>query len=570
MTEQSADTKSAAVGTSALRFDVVAGLTAAAVVLPKAMAYATVAGLPVAVGLYTAFIPMVIYALLGSSRVLSVSSTTTLAILAGTQLGLAVPDADPAQLVTATATLAALVGAILVIARLMRLGFVANFISTPVLTGFKAGIGLVIVLDQVPKLLGLHIEKHNFFSDLVSVAQHLPETSLITLAVAAATFAVLIGMERLWSHSPAPLVAVGGAIAASWYFGLHALGVSTVGLIPQGFPALTLPDVKLIADLAPGALGIALMSFTETIAAGRAFARPDDPPIDANRELIATGAANLGGALFGAMPAGGGTSQTAVVRSAGGQSQKASLVTAAAAVATMLVLAPILGLMPNATLAAVVIVYSVGLIQPVEFRAIRNVRLMEFRWALIACAGVLLFGTLKGIVVAIIVSMIGLASQTAHPRVSVIVRKRGADVLRPLSPEHPDDESFEGLLIVRPEGRLFFVNAQYVAEQLSALVAQHKPRVLALDMSRVPDIEYSALQALMEGEKRATERGAVVWLVGLNPGVLETVQHAGLYERLGRERMLFNARAAIERYQSLQTQQTRQAESGGPATASRS
>jgi SulP family sulfate permease len=538
-------------GTGALRFDVVAGLTAAAVVLPKAMAYATVAGLPVAVGLYTAFIPMAVYALLGSSRVLSVSSTTTLAILAGTQLGLVVPDGDPAKLVTATATLAALVGAMLLLARLLKLGFVANFISTPVLTGFKAGIGLVIVLDQVPKLLGIHIAKQGFFLDVLSVMHHVSDTSFLTLAVAAATFAVLVGMERLWPHSPAPLVAVGGAIAASWFFGLKALGVSIVGLIPQGFPSLTPPNLALIEQLVPGALGIALMSFTETIAAGRAFARQGDPPINANRELVATGAANLAGALFGAMPAGGGTSQTAVVRSAGGVSQKSSLVTAGAALATMLLLAPLLGLMPHATLAAVVIVYSVGLIQPAEFGAIRRVRSMEFRWALIACVGVLVFGTLKGIVVAIVVSMISLASQTAHPRISVIGRKRGADVLRPLSSEHPDDETFEGLLILRPEGRLFFVNAQYVAEQIDTLVGQHSPRVLVLDMSRVPDIEYSALQALMDGEKRATERGAAVWLVGLNPGVLEVVRHAGFDARLGRERMLFNARAAIERYQAL-------------------
>jgi high affinity sulfate transporter 1 len=520
-------------------------------VLPKAMAYASVAGLPVAVGLYTAFIPMVIYALLGSSRVLSVSSTTTLAILAGTQLGLAVPDGDPAKLVAATATLAALVGVMLLLAAVLRLGFVANFISTPVLTGFKAGIGLVIVLDQVPKLLGIHITKQGFFADVVSVAQHLPDTSLLTLAMALATFAVLIGMERLWPHSPAPLVAVGGGIAASWFFGLGAQGVSTVGLIPQGLPALTMPDLALVEGLLPGALGIALMSFTETIAAGRAFAARTDPPIKANRELIATGAANLGGALLGAMPAGGGTSQTAVVRSAGGQSQKASLVTAGAALATMLLLAPLLGLMPNATLAAVVIVYSVGLIQPAEFRAIRAVRTMEFRWALIACIGVLVFGTLKGIVVAIVVSMIGLASQAAFPRVSVVGRKRGADVLRPLSPEHPDDETFEGLLIVRPEGRLFFVNAQNVGEQINAFVAEHQPRVLVLDMSRVPDIEYSALQALIEGEKRLAERGIDVWLAGLNPGVLEVVRQSGLEERLGRARVLANARAAIERYHAL-------------------
>ena len=317
MNQSTTGTPASQPGSNALRFDIVAGLTAAAVVLPKAMAYATVAGLPVAVGLYTAFIPMVVYALLGSSRVLSVSSTATLAILTATQLGLVVPDGDAAKLVTATATLAALVGAMLLLARLLKLGFVANFISTPVLTGFKAGIGLVIVLDQVPKLLGIHIVKQGFFTDLFSVLQHVPGTSMITLAVAVATFAVLIGMERLWPHSPAPLVAVGGGIAASWFFGLKALGVSTVGLIPQGFPSLTLPDLTLIEQLSPGALGIALMSFTETIAAGRAFARSGEPPINANRELVATGAANLAGALFGAMPAGGGTSQTAVVRCRG-------------------------------------------------------------------------------------------------------------------------------------------------------------------------------------------------------------------------------------------------------------
>jgi SulP family sulfate permease len=551
MTHAPQNSAAAPSGAAPLRLDVVAGLTAAAVVLPKSMAYATVAGLPVAVGLYTAFIPMLIYALLGSSRVLSVSSTTTLAILAGTQLGLAVPDGDPGKLVTATATLAALVGAMLLAARLLKLGFVANFISTPVLTGFKAGIGLVIVLDQVPKLLGIHFTKHGFFADVLSLVQHIPGTSLLTLAVALASFAVLIGMERRWPHSPAPLVAVGGSIAASWYYGLGALGVSTVGLIPQGFPSVTMPDLSLVAQLAPGALGIALMSFTETIAAGRAFAVPADPPVNANRELVATGMANIGGALLGAMPAGGGTSQTAVVRSVGGQSQRASLVTAAAALATMLLLAPMLGLMPNATLAAVVIVYSVGLIQPAEFRAILKVRSMEFRWALIACVGVLVFGTLKGIVVAIVVSMIGLASMTAQPRVSVIGRKRGTDVLRPLSPEHPDDETFDGLLIVRPEARLFFVNAQNVQEQIAALVTRYRPRVLALDLSRVTDIEYSALQVVMEGERKAPGMGVEFWLAGLNPGVMELMRHAGFDTQLGKERMLFNARAVVARYQAL-------------------
>lgn len=538
-------------GKKALRLDVIAGLTAAAVVLPKAMAYATVAGLPVAVGLYTAFIPMIVYAILGSSQVLSVSSTATLAILTATQLGLVVPDGDPGKLITATATLSLMVGVMLLLARVLRLGFVANFISVPVLTGFKAGIGLVIVLDQVPKLFGIHIAKEGFILDLFSLVQHIPETSLLTLLVAGVSMLVLVGMERLWPHSPAPLVAVGGGIAAAWFFGLQSLGVSTVGLIPAGLPSVTLPELSLISELIPGALGIALMSFTETIAAGRAFAIASDPPINANRELVATGVANVGGALLGAMPAGGGTSQTAVVRSVGGRSQRASIVTAGAAAATMLLLGPLLGLLPNATLASVVIVYSIGLIQPGEFIAIRKVRSMEFGWAVIALFGVLIFGTLKGIVVAIIVSLIGLSSMAANPRVYVVARKRGTDILRPLTTTNTDDETFDGLLIVRPEGRLFFANAASVIEQINALVSKHDPRVLAIDMSRVTDIEYSALQALMDGEKRATEKGAVVWFAGLNPEVSKVAHLAGLGERLGHDRLLPNARMVIKRYQAL-------------------
>jgi len=546
-----------------LRFDVIAGLTAAAVILPKAMAYATVAGLPVEVGLYTTFIPMIIYALLGSSQVLSFSSTTTLGILAGTQLGMVVPDGNPEQLITAVATLTALVGILLILASLLRLGFIANFISAPVLTGFKTGIALVIVLDQLPKLLGFHITKQGFIRDLFSIIHHLPQTSLITLAVAVATMSVLIGMERLWPHSPAPLVAVGGSIAASWFFGLNAQGVAIVGLIPQGLPSLTLPDVALVEQLLPGAFGIALMSFTESIAVARTFVRPTEPPVNANRELIATGVANLGGALFGAMPAGGGTTQTAVVRAAGARSQKASLVTAGTAAAIMLLLAPLLGLLPYTTLAAVVIVYSVGLIQPAEFLAISKVRKMEFYWAVVACVGVLIFGTLQGIVVAIIVSVIGLFSQVTNPRVYVIGRKHGHDILRPLSPEHPNDETMDGLLILRPEGRLLFVNVQNVTEQIQALLAQYKPQVLVLDLSRVPDIEYSALQVLIEREKHATESGMTLWLVGLNPRVEEVVRNSGLADRLGRERLLFNARAAIEQYQALE-----KAGSNSPSAAS--
>ncbi|MFZ5380459.1 SulP family inorganic anion transporter [Aeromonas hydrophila] len=532
--------------------DLLAGITAAAVVLPKAMAYATVAGLPVAIGLYTAFVPMLIYALLDSSRVLSVSSTSTLAILTATQLGLVVPDGDPGRLITVTATLTLLVGAMLLLAAVLRLGFVANFISLPVLVGFKSGIGLVIILDQLPKLFGVHIQKENFFLDLYHLGQALPQTSWLTLGVALVTLVVLVVMEWRFPHSPAPLLGVSLGIALVWGWGLNEAGVAIVGAIPTGLPSVTMPDLTLVLQLLPGAAGIALMSFTETIAAGRAFVGKEEPEINPNRELVATGLANLGGSLCGSMPAGGGTSQTAVVRSVGGMSQRASVVTAAMALATMIFLAPLLSWLPSATLAVVVIVYSVGLIQPGEFRKIGQIRMMEFRWAVIACLGVLLFGTLEGIVVAILASLLGLASQTAQPPLHVIGRKPGEDVLRPLAARHPDDETIPGLLILRPEGRLFFINVQHVAAGMRELIARHQPRVVVLDMSRVQDVEYSALMMLMEGEQLARSKGVTLWLAGLNPGVLENVRRSGLAAQLGESRMLFNARAAIRQYQQNQ------------------
>ena len=537
-----------------IRWDVLAGLTAAAVVIPKAMAYATIAGLPVQVGLYTAFLPMVIYALLGTSRPLSVSTTTTLAILAAAALGETVPGGAPASLLTASATLTLLVGVVLVLAALLRLGFVANFISEPVLIGFKAGIGLVIVLDQVPKLLGIHFPKGTFFHNVLAIIRGLPDASVATVAVGAAMVLILVSIEHWFPRAPAPLIAVGSGIAGVSLFGLQAFGVRTVGQVPTGLPPLTPPDFSLIIQLWPAAVGIALMSFTETIAAGRAFAGGGEPTPQPNRELMATGLANAGGALLGSMPAGGGTTQTAVNRLAGARTQAAGLVTAAGTLVTMLLLAPFIGLMPEATLAAVVIVYSIGLIKPAEFRTILKVRRTEFVWALIALAGVVLLGTLKGILVAIIVSLVALAYQVADPPVHVLGRKPGTNVFRPRSKEHPEDETFPGLLLLRTEGRVFFANAARITEKMKPLVAEARPKVVVIDLGGVFDLEYTALKMLTEAEQRHRERDVSLWLVGLNPGVLAMVQRSPLGGILGRERMFFNLEQAVAKYQALSAQ----------------
>lgn len=512
------------------------------------MAYATIAGLPLQVGLYTAFLPMIVYAFLGTSKVLSVTTTTTIAILTAAELGEVVPNGDANSLLRAAVTLTALVGAALILASFVRLGFVANFISQPVLTGFKAGIGVVIVLDQIPKLLGTHITRGSFLQNVLSTIHTVPDTKLVTLALSVCMILLMIGVEHVVPMAPAPLLAVAGGIGGAYFLHLSNYGVDLVGYIPQGMPSFTAPSLALVQPLWPGALGIALMSFTETIAAGRAFAKSDEPWPQPNRELLATGAANLGGALLGAMPGGGGTSQTAVNRLAGARSQLAELVTAAVTLVSMLLLAPLIGLLPQATLAAIVIVYSMGMIKPKEFREILRVRRTEFIWALIAFAGVMLVGTLKGIIVAIIASIVALAYQVANPRLHVLGRKPGTNVFRPRSEEHPEDETFPGLLLLRPEGRIFFANAEQFAQEIRLRVQEAHPKVVALDMRAVFDLEYTALKMLVQAELKSREDGIRIWLVGMNPEVLAMIQNSSLGGTLGRQGMHFNLESAVTKY----------------------
>ena len=528
--------------------DVVAGLTTAAVIVPKAMAYAALAGLPVQAGLYTALVPTAIYALLGSSHRLSVSTTTTIGILTAAQVATLVPDGNGPQAMAVASTLAFMVGALLVLASLLRLGFLANFISEPVLIGFKAGIGVVIVADQVPRLLGIHFEKGGFFENLFAIVRHLDETSSVTLAAAAGTLAIMAVLPRLTPKVPAPLVAVGAAIAASAVLRLGEAGVSLVGAIPPGLPVPVPPDASRVAQMWPAALGIALMSFTESIAAGRAFTRTGEPRPGANQELFATGIANAAGGLFSGMPGGGGTSQTAVNTRAGARTQMSGLVTAAGTVAVLLLLSPLISLMPQATLAAVVIATSIGLISVLELKAVLRVRRTEFIWAVAAIAGVVLLGTLQGIAAAVILSLGSLISQANDPPVYVIGRKRGTDVYRPLSKEHPDDEVFPGLLILRTEGRIYFGNAQRIADKMAPLVRQAQPGVVLFDCGAVPDIEYTALRMIVDAEERLRTNGVELWMARLNPAALAVVQRSALGERLGRGRIFFNVNRAVEAF----------------------
>ena len=527
--------------------DLVAGLVAAAVVIPQAMAYASIAGLPVQVGLYVALAPMLVYVVLGTSRPLSVSSTSTVSMLVAATLAGAVQSQDPADFMVPAATLAFLVGVFLLLASILRLGSVANFISLPVLTGFKAGIGVVIFVGQLGKVLGLSIEKGPVLQSLLSVAANLGQIHWPTFALALATLAVLLFLPRLSKRIPAALVAVALGIVAAAGLNLEASGVQLVGAIPSGLPRLSLPDLSMFQALWPGALGIALMSFVESIASARSFAGHDDPPVDADQELFALGIANIAGGLTQAYPAGGGISQTAVNDQAGAKSQIAQVVTAGVAAVTLLFLAPLIGLMPQPTLGALVLVAAAGLVKVGEFKEIGEIRRHELVWALVAFVGVVVLGTLAGILVAVIVSALDIIIQANHPPLYAMGRKRGTDVFRPLQ-DHPDDETIPGLLMVRTEGRVYFANSQRVLEKLLAVIQRERPRVIAVDCSAVPDIEYTALKQLIDFEERLREVGIMLWLVALNPEPLRTIQQSSLGEALGHERMHPNLEQAVLAY----------------------
>ena len=531
-----------------LRLDGIAGLTTAAVVIPKAMAYATIAGLPVEIGLYAALLPMLVYALLGTSRPLSVSTTSTLAILVAAQLSMAVPDGDRARLLSAVATLTMLTGGFLLLAGVLRLGFLANLISDPVLAGFKMGVGLVIVVDQIPKLLGLHITKVGFFRDLATLGLQIPHAHLPTILLGASMLVVLFGLEHFVPKAPAPLVAAVLGILAAWLLPLHSAAVALTGPIPSGIPLPVWPDVGLVGTLWPGALAIALMSFTESIAAGRAFARSGEPRPVPDQELRALGLANLAGSLLPSIPAGGGTSQTAVNVRAGARTQVAECVTVGVVVAVLYFLAPAVSLLPQATLAAIVVATTLPLLNPGELRAIGRIRYTELSWGLIALVGVVVLGTLPGILIAVAVSLLTLMYQANRPPLYVMGRDRKTGAFTPLPDGPSDTETFPGLLIVRTEGRMTFASAPQVSERLWGLIHTAQPRVLVVECGAIPDIEYTAVKSLSGFERKLRESGISLWLAGLNSTPKTIIARSPLGSVLGVHQNFANLAQAVERY----------------------
>lgn len=538
-----------------LRNDLVGGITAGAVVVPQAMAYATIASLPVEVGLYTCMVPMVVYALCGGSRTLSVSTTSTVATLTGSTLlaaGVAAHADDP---VADLAMLTLLVGVILLVARLLRLGALIDNISEATLTGLKIGVGLTVATGQLPKLLGVTGDPTatNFFEHLGGVIDELGEISWVTVALSGVTLVVLLGIGRLSPVVPGPLVAVVLGILAVAIGGIDEHGVELIAAVPSGLPTPVLPSFDHIGALAPGAFAIAIMCFLETAAVAGSVRRADEPAIDNDQELAANGLACIAGAFFRAMPSAGGFSQTAINQRAGARTQASELVTAVLAVGCALFLGGVLSDLPQATLGCMVVVAVIGLIRPAELVRFWRLDRIEF-WVAIITAGVgLAFGLLVAVLVGVLATLFMVLRELDHVGVTELQPTVDGDDVR-VAGEHT--APVPGLLVLRIDGPLYTANVRGLNRRILAAVdaAAAPPRVLVVDTSVQAMLPVTVLERFADLEREVEQRGVEIWIAAMPPRSLAVARQEPRWQELERAgRLHTTALAAVRAYRAAAT-----------------
>jgi sulfate permease, SulP family len=503
-----------------LRRDLVGGVSAGAVVIPQAMAYATVADLPPEVGLYTCMVPMVVYALLGGSRTLSASTTSTIAVLTGSTLlaaGVAASSEDPAR---SLATLTLLVGAVLVLARVLHLGVLIDNVSDATLTGVKVGVGLTVAAGQLPALLGVPGDPSasNFFAELRGVIEDLGDVSGTTLLFSVGTLVVLVVLQRFVPALPSALVVVVGGIALVGLTTVEQEGLALITPVPGGLPTPVAPTVDGLDALVPGALAIAVMVFLESLAVGRSVRRPSEPPIDNDQELLAGGLACAVGALFRAMPSAGGFSQTATNQRAGARTQLASLVTVVLAVACALVLGDVLSDLPQATLAALVLVAVLGLLHPAELVRFWRLSRLEFWVAVATAVSGLFLGLVAAVAIGVVLTLLV---------VIVELDRIGVTELRP-SADHLDlvaasdgTEAVPGLLVLRIDGPMYTANVRSVNRKLLAAVdARPGTRVLVVDATTQARLTVTVADQVGDLQRELDARHVELWVAGLPPEAL--------------------------------------------------
>ena len=536
-----------------LRPDVLAALAVWAVLVPEGIAYASLAGMPPETGLFAALAPLLAYAVLGTCRQLTVGPSSAIAaysaaVVAPLALG------DSGRFIALSALLALLVGVLLLVAGLARAGFIADFFARPVLTGFVAGLALVIGVGQLYKLLGVDGGGTTFFGKLAVLVRQLGDINVPTLIIGLVSLSVIFALRAYAPKVPAMLVAAVLGIAVVAMFDLQDHGVAIVGAMPDGLPSLTFPGFRLgdVTDLLPDAFALALICFAESVAGARALAAKRHYEVDADQELISLGVANLGAGLLQGFTVDASLSRSAVADSSGVKSQLSSIILFCFLVVTMLFLMPLFHDLPEAVLGAIVIAAVAHLVDVGALRRLRHTDQTDFILAILCFAGVLVFGLLVGLAIAVVLSLLALVYRAFRPSYAILGRAPGAvddERLRYRGIEdHPDCVTFPGLVILRVDGELFFANARWFRETVRALVRDQTPRVreVLVHVGAVPHLDTTAATMLKELIAELHEGGVDLALARATTGLEHDLQRNGVEALVGEDRFFDTVAAGVD------------------------
>lgn len=525
----------AAYQTKWLANDAIAGVTLAAYGIPVSLAYASLAGLPPQYGIYCYLVGGLFYALFGSSRQLAIGPTSAISMLVGvTVAGMA--EGDPARWASIAALTAVVIAAMCMLAWLFRLSSLVNFISETILVGFKAGAALTIAMTQLPKLFGVKGGGHGFFGSVVALGGQIPDTNLAVLAFGLAALAVLLLGERFLPGRPVALFVVVISIIVMSVTPLADLGFKVVGALPQGLPDFKLPDLRVrdVDGVIPLAFACLLLAYVESVSAARALAQANGYEIDARQELLGLGAANLAAGFFQAYPMAGGLSQSSVNDKAGARTPLALVFASLTIGLCLMYLTGLLSNLPNVVLAAIVLVAVKGLINVGELRHMWRVSRFEFGVSMVAFGGVLLLGILKGVIVAVLVSMLLLIRRAAHPHVAFLGHIPGtrsySDIAR-----NPDNEAVPGVLMFRVEASLLYFNVEHVRDTVwQAIRSTAEPLSLVVcDLSTSPIVDLAGARMLAKLHAELKAAGIGLRLVAAHAAVRDMLRAEGLEENVG-------------------------------------
>ncbi|MDG5773201.1 SulP family inorganic anion transporter [Mycolicibacterium fortuitum] len=535
-----------------LRGDVLAGVTVAAYLVPQVMAYATVAGLPPVAGLWAALVPMGVYALLGSSRQLSVGPESTTALMTATALAPLVVG-DPARYAAMAAMLALLVGAICLVAGLCGLGFLADLLSRPVLVGYMTGVAVIMISGQLDKVSGVEVTGDEFVDQIRSFASGLGSVHVPTVVLSAAVLALLLLLYRIAPRFPGPLVAVLAATAVVWLFSLDDKGIRVVGGIPAGLPVPTLPPVAMteLLALAIPAAGIAVVAFSDNALTARTFAARKGDTIDASAELRALGICNLTTGVTQGFPVSSSGSRTALGDTVGSRTQLYSLVMLATVLLVMLAGRNLLEHFPMAALGALVVYAALRLIDAAEFRRLARFRRSELFLAVATTVAVLGFGVLYGVLVAIALSLMDTLRRIARPHDSVLGYVPGVAGMHDVD-DYPDARPVPGLVVYRYDAPLFFANAENFRERaLAAVEAADGPvEWFVLNAEAQVDPDLTAVDALEQLRRDLTARGIVFAMARVKSDLRDDLVAAGFIDRVGADRIFPTLPTAVEAFRN--------------------